>query len=183
MDRFFLDRKRCLLLIIDIQERLAQVMDKREQIITNILHLLELSKLFDIPVMVTEQYPKGIGKTVQPIVEGLPQYEPIEKITFDCCLLEPFTARIAGLKKDQIIIVGMETHICVLQTVLSLLKSGYTVHVVSDGVCSRAEHNWKIGLEIMRDAGAVVSSTEIVLFQLLRQAGTEEFKHISKRIK
>lgn len=183
MDRFFLDRNRCLFLIIDIQERLAQVMDKKEQVITNTLHLLELSRLIDMPVVVTEQYPKGIGKTVQPIVEALPQYEPIEKITFDCCLVEPFNTKVAGLKKDQIIVVGMETHICVLQTVLSLLKSGYTVHVVSDGVCSRAKHNWKVGLEIMREAGAVISSTEVVLFQLLRQAGTEEFKHLSKRIK
>lgn len=183
MDRFFLDKQRSLFLIIDIQERLAQVMDKKEQVITNTLHLLELSRLVDIPVVVTEQYPKGIGKTVQPIVEGLPRYEPIEKITFDCCLMEPFNDKISSLKKDQVIVVGMETHICVLQTVLSLLKAGYTVHVVSDGVCSRTKNNWKIGLEVMRDAGAVITSTEIVLFQLLRQAGTEEFKHISKRIK
>jgi nicotinamidase-related amidase len=104
-------------------------------------------------------------------------------MSFDCCGEGSFNERIRLLGRKKIIVTGMETHICVLQTGLGLLREGYHVHLVSDAVCSRAKQNWKAGVEFIRDAGAVVTNTETALFQLLRVAGTEEFKRISQRIK
>jgi len=183
MDRFFLSKDNAALVIIDIQDRLATAMKVREDVIKNCLHLIELAKILNIPVVLTEQYPKGLGPTVSEIKEQLPSYQPIEKLTFSCCEEPNFLNEIKKLNKKSIILTGMETHICVLQTCIGLLKEGFHVHLVRDAVCSRAKENWKTGIEFMRNAGAVVTCTETVLFQLLKVAGTEEFKAISKRIK
>jgi nicotinamidase-related amidase len=158
-------------------------MKKRKGTVANTIHLIEAAKLLDIPVVVTEQYPKGLGPTVSEIKDALPSYEPLEKITFDCCKGDGFLEKISLLKKKQIILAGMETHVCVLQTCLSLLKEKYGVHLVSDAVCSRKKEDFIAGKEMMRDAGAVISCTETVLFQLLEKAGSQEFKEISRRIK
>jgi len=180
---FLLDKDNSVLVIVDIQVRLADVMDKKQKVVGNCLHLIEISKLLDIPIILNEQYPKGLGPTVKEIKEALPSIEPIEKITFDCCKGPDFLEKTAALKKDTIILAGMETHVCVIQSCLSLLKNGYNVHLVKDAVCSRTKDNFITGIEMMRDAGAVITCTETVLFQLLEKAGTEEFKVISKRIK
>ncbi len=183
MDRFSLDHKDSFLLIVDIQDRLATVMKARDEVVGNCLHLIELAKMLNIPVILTEQYPKGLGPTVSEIRDALPSYQPIEKLTFDCCGEPNFLKEIKKLGKKTVLLAGMETHICVLQTCIGLLNKGLKVHLVRDAVCSRTEENRKTGTEFMRDAGAVVTCTETVLFQLLRIAGTEEFKAISKRIK
>lgn len=183
MERFLLQPEDSALLVIDIQERLAAVMTERKKVVDNCLHLIELSRLLNIPVIVTEQYPKGLGPTVEEIRKALPEYKPFEKLSFNCCDEKGFMELIENLKRRRLILTGMETHICVLQTCLGLLKKGFYVHVVSDAVCSRSEENKKTGLEVMRDAGAVITCTETVLFQELKVAGTEEFKIISKRIK
>lgn len=183
MEKFFLDKSDTALVIIDIQDRLAAVMKVKDEVIKNCLHLIELSKMLNIPIIVTEQYPKGLGYTVAEIKEQLPSYQPVEKLTFSCCEEPNFLNEIKKLNKRTIILTGMETHICVLQTCIGLLREGYHVHLVRDAVCSRSKENWKTGVEFMRDAGAVVTCTETVLFQLLKVAGTEEFKAISKRIK
>jgi nicotinamidase-related amidase len=183
MDKFILDRTKALLLIVDIQERLVPAMDQREKVYANCLHIIEAAKLLAVPVLVTEQYSKGLGPTVSEIRDALPRYEPIEKITFDCCRGEGFLDRVASFYKSQIILTGMETHVCVLQTCLSLLQEGYTVHLVSDAVCSRKKDDHRAAGEMMRDAGAVINCTETVLFQLIEKAGTPEFKAISQRIK
>jgi nicotinamidase-related amidase len=183
MEKFILTKEKAVLVIIDIQERLVTAMDKREMVYENCVHLLEAVKLLHIPVVLTEQYPKGLGPTVSEISHALPSYEPLEKNTFDCCRGEGFLEKVGSLKRKQIILTGMETHVCVLQTCLSLLKEGYVVHLVRDAVCSRKKGDFLSGVEMMRDAGAVISCTETVLFQLLEKAGTNEFKVISKRIK
>ena len=183
MEKFFLDKKSSALLIIDIQERLAAVMKMKDAVVNNCLHLIELTKMLDIPVVLTEQYPKGIGQTVEPIQKALPEYRPIEKLTFSCCDEPLFMDAIRKLNKKTLIVTGMETHICILQTGISLLQEGFNVHLVKDAVCSRTKENWKVACEFMRDAGSVITCTETVLFQLLHIAGTEEFKAISKRIK
>ncbi len=182
-DKFFLDRGNTVLLIVDIQEKLAVVMKEKDKVVRNNLHLIELAKMVSMPVMVTEQYPKGLGTTVAEIREALPSYRPVEKMTFDCCGQPAFLEGLKAHKKSTVILTGMETHICVLQTCVGLLKGGINVHLVQDAVCSRTKENWKNGAEYMRQAGAVVTNTETVLFQLLKVAGTEEFKTISKRIK
>ncbi len=183
VERYLLDKNNAALLIIDIQERLAAVMDKKEQVVRNTLHLVELAKMQNIPVVVTEQYPKGLGRTLPEITAALPSYLPIEKMTFNCCGESPFNEQIKGLGRKKFIVTGMETHICVLQTILGLLEAGYDVHLVADAVCSRTKANWRSGLELVRDAGAAITNTETVLFQLLGIAGTPEFKAISNRIK
>ncbi len=183
LDKFVLNKEESVLLIVDIQEKLAAVMKEREKVVGNSLHLIELAKMINVPVMTTEQYPKGLGKTVPEIREALPAYDPIEKMTFDCCGEPAFLKNVKGHGRRAVILTGMETHICVLQTCIGLLKAGINVHVVRDAVCSRTKENWKSGIEFMREAGAVVTSTETVLFQLLKTAGTEEFKKISQRIK
>lgn len=183
MDNFFISRDDSVLVVVDIQERLAVVMSEREKVIRNTLHLIEAAKLLRLPVIVTEQYPKGLGPTVNEIREALPSYEPIEKLTFSCCSEPGFIKALESTGKKKIILCGMETHVCVLQTCIGSLREGYAVHAVSDAVCSRSKENYKTGIEFMRDAGAVITGTETVLFQLLEKAGTEEFKALTKRIK
>ena len=183
MERYVLDRAAATLVIVDIQERLAVAMSEKDRVVTNAQHLIEAARLLEIPLLVTEQYPKGLGPTIPEIKSALQTYAPVEKITFSCCGEPFFMEAVQETERKQIILTGMETHVCVLQTCIDLLQAGYVVHVVSDAVCSRTKHNYKTALEYMRDAGAVISCTETALFQLLVKAGTEEFKAISKRIK
>jgi nicotinamidase-related amidase len=183
MEKFFLDKNNTALVIIDIQERLAAVMKMKDAVVSNCLHLIELAKMLNIPIVLTEQYPKGIGQTEESIRKALPEYRPIEKLTFSCCDEPSFPDAIRKLNKKTLIVTGMETHICILQTSIGLLREGFNVHLVKDAVCSRTKENWNVACEFMRDAGAVITCTETVLFQLLQIAGTEEFKAISKRIK
>jgi nicotinamidase-related amidase len=182
-DKYFLERNDSVLLIIDIQDKLAAVMKERDKVVKNSLLLIELSKMLKIPVVVTEQYPKGLGQTVPEIRAALPEYRPVQKLSFNCCGEPAFSSEIRRSNRQRIIITGMETHICVLQTTAGLLHDGFITHVVQDAVCSRTKENWKTGTEFMRDAGAVVTCTETALFQLLGIAGTEEFKAMSKMIK
>ena len=183
MDKFFIKSEEAALVIIDIQERLAMTMKQKSQVVTNGLHLIETSKLMSIPILVTEQYPKGLGPTLPELRETLPVYAPFEKLSFNCCQEPGFLEKVGTLGRKKILVTGMEAHICVLQTSLGLMQAGYTVHVVQDAVCSRTKPDFKAGVEFMRNAGAVMTCTEIVLFQLLQKAGTEVFKAISKRIK
>ena len=183
MDKFIINKNNAVLLIVDIQDKLAVVMGERHKVTDNCLHLIEAAKLLNIPIVVTEQYPKGLGLTINKIRASLPSYDPVEKVTFDCCKGDGFSERIASLRRTHIILTGMETHICVLQTCLGLLEKGYFTHVISDAVCSRKKEDYKTGISMMRDAGAVITCTETVLFQLLERAGTPEFREISKRIK
>lgn len=181
--KFSLSPDGVALLIIDIQERLVPVMNEKDSVINNCLHLIELSRMMGIPMIVTEQYPKGLGLTVERIRNALPVYKPVEKITFNCCEEPSFMKMVGGLTGKNLVLAGMETHICVLQTCVGLLDAGFNIHIAGDAVCSRVRQNRETAIEFMRDAGAVISCTETILFQLLREAGTNQFKAISKRIK
>ena len=183
VDRFMLDKENSVLLVIDIQERLAVVMKEKDAVVRNTQHLIELAKMINLPVVVTEQYPKGLGRTVPELQAALPDVKPVEKTSFDCCGEPAFMAEMRRIGRKKVIVTGMETHICVLQTTIGLLRDGYEPHVVRDAMCSRTKANWKTGIEFMRDAGAAVTGTETVLFQLLKVAGTDVFKKISQRIK
>ncbi len=183
MINYFPDKKETVLLIVDIQDKLAVTMKMRDAVINNCLHLIELAKLQNIPILLTEQYPKGLGQTVSEIRDALSVYQPVEKLAFSCCGESAFMKALKTLNKKTVLLTGMETHVCILQTCIDLLEEGFNVHLVQDAVCSRTKENWKTGTEFMRDAGAIVTCTETVLFQLLKVAGTEEFKAISKRIK
>lgn len=184
-ERFFLSSEESLLVVIDVQERLCKAMDQQvlHQLITNSSVLLEAAAEMRVPVAVTEQYVKGLGPTVPELAEKLGAVPRHEKMTFSCCGCTEFVERVRGSGRRQIVVVGMETHVCVLQTVLELLDAGYQVQVVRDAVMSRSQQNWQTALDEMRQAGAVITCTESVLFQWLRVAGTESFKKLSKLVK
>ena len=184
LEKYFLDRNQAVLVIIDVQEKLCKAMDHKvlERLTAHINVLQEAARELDIPVVVTEQYVKGLGETLPAIREKLAA-PALEKMTFSCCGDSAFLEKIKSLKRRQIIAVGMETHVCVLQTVLELLDAGYHVHLVRDAVMSRRKENWFVGLEGAKAAGAVITSTEAALFQLLKVAGTDEFKKLSKMVK
>jgi nicotinamidase-related amidase len=178
-----LDRENTGLLVIDVQEKLMQVMGRKERVIDNIIKLLQLSKLFTLPVIITEQYPKWLGSTLPNIIGHLPSYEPITKLHFNCCDVEAFDKRLNSEGFKNIIVTGVESHICIFQTCVSILEKGYQVHVPQDAVDSRTEENWRVGLELMKKAGALITSTETLIYQILKKAGTNEFKKMLKIIK
>jgi nicotinamidase-related amidase len=151
----------------------------------NIGILLDSATELNIPVLVTEQYVKGLGATLPELKEkaeasGATCYE---KMAFSCCGNAEFVGKLKETGRTQIIITGMESHVCVLQTVIDLLDAGFNVHVVEDAVMSRSKQNWLTALKVMSLAGAVPTCTETVVFQLLKVAGTEEFKKLSKLVK
>ncbi len=159
------------------------LMGRKERLVANMITLLRLAQLFEIPIVVTEQYAKWLGATTRAIKECLSTYEPIHKMDFDCCEAETFNRRLESHHLENIILAGVETHICVFQTCFSLLKKGFQVHVPQDAVDSRTDENWRIGLGLMRDAGAVVTSTETIVYQVLKRAGTKEFATMLRMIR
>ena len=170
-----------VLVVIDLQERLMRVMPDREQVIRNTLILLELANQFQIPVIVTEQYPKGLGPTVPEIASKLKGNRLLEKITFSAC------PELVGLIKEtgrtRVLLVGSETHVCGYQTVRDLLAAGYKVQVPCDAVCSRRTLNYENGLSLMKELGAVITNTETLVFDMLKISGTKEFKVMSPLVK
>jgi len=183
IDKMRLKASECVLVIVDVQERLARIMERRSQVERALVVLIETARLHRIPIVLTQQYTKGLGPTVEEIASRLEEIEVVEKITFSCCLEESFVKSLDSLGRPKVILTGMETHICVLQTALDLLDSGYTVHVPWDAVCSRNDGNRDWGLRFMERAGAVLTSTETTAFQILERAGTAEFKAISSLLK
>lgn len=183
-DKYFLDAGNSVLVVIDVQDKLCRAMDEKVlgHLVKNAGILMDAAAELKIPVVVTEQYVKGLGETLPELKERSPA-AALEKMSFSCCGDSAFVDRIKGLGRKQVIIAGMECHVCVLQTVIELLDAGFTVHLVRDAVMSRRKDNWFVGLETARDAGAVITSTEAALFQLLKVAGTEEFKKLSKLVR
>lgn len=173
------------LLVVDVQERLMAAMaeEVRSRTVKNIGILLALSSRMGLPAVATEQYPKGLGRTLPEIREALPGFQPLEKNTFSCLGASGFMDRIPAERTRHVVVTGCETHVCVFQTVCDLLESGLDVHVPSDAVCSRTSSNWETGLRLMERAGAVITSTETVVFDCLRVAGTEDFKFMSRLLK
>ncbi|HZK54496.1 MAG TPA: isochorismatase family protein [Desulfosporosinus sp.] len=183
MDKYVLTKEEAVLMVIDIQEKLVPSMKQHaERIIKNTNTMISVAKKLGVPIIVTEQYPKGLGKTVSDVSNHLEEVSTYEKITFSSYTSE-VVAALKGLERRKILITGMETHVCVFQTVRDLLAHGYQVFVVGDAVCSRAKGNYLNGLSLMSDMGAVVTNTETVLFDLMKQSGTPEFKELSKLIK
>ncbi len=183
---FTLPPKQTALIIVDFQERLFPAMDPdcREETLKNTGLLLELARVLRMPILYTEQYPDGLGVTVPEVTEKLPEGgEPFSKVEFSCWRAEGFAQQFRYLGLEAAILIGMESHVCVLGTALDMLREGVRVHVPADAVASRTEPNRRTGLELMDRAGAVISSTETVIFQMLGRAGTPEFKALSKLLK
>jgi len=174
------------LVLIDVQERLFPAMDidHREEVMRNIKVLAASARRLRVPIFVTEQYPKGLGHTLQELADTLgPGMEPIEKVAFSCCAVGAFRSRLEATSARRVVVAGIEAHVCVLMSALDLLAEGYAVHVVADAVTSRTQANWRLAMDYLRQAGAVVTATETVLFQLLGQADTEEFRELARLIR
>ena len=182
MNLGLLQKETTALLVIDVQERLMPVIHGQEQIFASVNKLLRGAEILGLETIITEQYPKGLGNTCKEVELG-ENKTLIEKVCFSCMQSEPVTEQLKLTNKKSMIICGVESHICVLKTTLDALKQGYEVHVVADAVSSRTAENKQIALDRMRQAGAFISSVEMVLFMLLDKAGTDEFKAISKLIK
>jgi nicotinamidase-related amidase len=180
-----LEVEHCTLLVIDIQEKLLPPIFQKEQLVQNSKLLVRAAGILKIPTILTSQYAKGLGNTVPEVASLLPETKAIDKLAFSCFGSDVFCSLLKRQPstRNTLLICGMETHICVLQTVLAALREGYLVHIASDAVSSRTEANWRIGLDRMREAGAVISSAETIIYELLRASGTQAFKEMLPYLK
>jgi len=184
-NRFFLDSDKAVLVVIDVQEKLCLAMDGKvlHKLTKNIGILLESALELNVPILITEQYVKGLGPTLAELKEKAGAADCFEKMAFSCCGSDEFVKKLKETGRTQVIITGMETHVCVLQTVIELRDAGFDVHVVKDALMSRCKRNWQTAIEAMTLTGAVPTCTESVLFQLLKVAGTDAFKKLSKLVR
>ncbi|MFO7446353.1 MAG: hydrolase [Ignavibacteriaceae bacterium] len=171
------------LLLIDIQEKILAVMNEPKQVINNSLKLIKGFKTLNIPIFYTEQYPKGLGPTSQKLLDELQGLSPIQKMSFSCQGAGNFFDRLFDNNVKQVVVAGIETHVCVQQTVLDLLANGFQVNIAADAVSSRNEFDYRIALDRMSTHGAEITTAEAILFELLTVSGTDEFKEVSKIIK
>jgi nicotinamidase-related amidase len=174
-----------VLVVTDVQERLFAAMDaeRRDDMVRNLKILLTAARRLDTPIIVTEQYPKGLGRTLPELRVLLGDTPAIEKTSFSACGATGFADRLANHAAEPVILTGVEAHVCVLLTALDLLGKGYRVSVVADAVCSRRAATMDVGLAQARQAGAVITSTETVVYQLLGSSDTEAFREVSKLLR
>jgi len=183
--RYFklLQPDRTALLIIDIQERILPVINNHQMVVDNTLKLIRGFSVLSLPIYYTEQYPKGLGPTVRSIAEALGDLKPFDKMSFSCSGAGNLFKEFRSKNLSQIVVCGIESHVCVQQTVLDLIENNFQVNLAADAVSSRKEIDYKIALDRMRNLGAEVSTTESILFELLNVCGTQQFKEISRLVK
>lgn len=180
-----LEANQCVLVVIDIQQKLLPPIFNKEQLVRNAQLLIRAAGILKIPALLSTQYAKGLGDTLPGISSLLPGADAIDKSQFSCFGSDAFCSvlkRLSG-ERNTLLLCGMESHICVAQTALGALREGYLVHVASDAVGSRTEWNWKIGLDRMRDAAAVISSTEMMIYELMRSSSSAAFKELLPHLK
>lgn len=177
-------KKETAALIIDYQSRLFPHINGHEELKNNTRKLIEGIKALEIPMVVTEQYPKGIGYTIDEVQEALGEnYKPMEKSTFSCCDDKPIMDKLEAQGKKNVLVCGIESHVCVLQTVIDLIEKGFNPVVVTNCISSRSAFDYKIALKRMRDEGATLTTYESILFELCRESAAPQFKTISKIVK
>lgn len=172
-----------VLMVIDMQGNLYESMQDKPFLLENVRKLIRGMQVFGIPVIVTEQIPEKLGPTIEPVVSLLPDAPRIPKSDFSCCGEEKIMKALKALERQQVLLCGIETHVCVYQTAVDLLGFGYDVHLVADAVSSRTALNREIGIRKLRDEGARLASTEMVLFELIRTADDPKFKEIFRIVK
>ncbi len=179
-----LDRKNASVLLVDVQDRLAPAMppETLARVVKYAKAMIAAGREMGLPVIASEQYPKGLGRTLPELRELLPE-PPLEKTHFSCGADPALAKALERTGRRQVIIVGMETHVCVFQTARDLAAAGYEVHVCADAVSSRTEEHRRTGLELCREAGALITTAETAIFDLLHQAGTPEFKKVAPLVK
>ncbi|HKJ29598.1 MAG TPA: isochorismatase family protein [Desulfuromonadales bacterium] len=184
LGKFKLDAEKAVLVVIDVQERLVPAMpeDIYLRLRNTVAMLIEVAGLLGLPVVTTEQYPKGIGHTVPELAAACNE-TVIEKVSFGCCGEATFLEALKNTGRTQVLITGMEAHVCVYQTVLGLLEDGYYVHLIRDAICSRNKTDYLAGVANAGQAGAVVTTAETVMFQMLQESTHEQFRAVSKLVK
>jgi len=183
--RQLLQADQCALLVVDIQEKLLPPIFNKDELIKNSQLLVRLANILKLPTIVTTQYARGLGVIVPEIASLLANTRPIDKLQFGCFGCNEFRSALKSLpgNRNTVLVCGMEAHICVMQTALGALNDGYLVHVASDAIGSRVRWNWDIGIDRMRAAGAVISTTEMMIYELLRSSGTQQFKEMLPYLK
>jgi len=178
-----LDIQQCCLTVVDVQGKLAQLMHGREALFKNIQILVKATNILEIPILWCQQCPDALGPTVPEIAKLLADNEPINKSAFSCCGAEQFNARLKDLARNQILLCGIETHVCIYQTAVDLLRQGFNVDVIADAVSSRAMENKRIALNRLAAEGANITCTEMALFELLKTAEHPKFRQIARLVK
>ena len=178
-----LDIQNCCLVVVDVQGKLAQLMHGKQTLFKNIQILIKAAKILNIPILWCQQCPDALGPTVPEIAQLLIDNEPINKSAFSCCGAEQFNTKLNELARDQVLLCGIETHVCIYQTAVNLLRKGFSVDVLADAVSSRTLENKQIAINRMAAEGINISCTEMALFALLRTAEHPQFKQIVKLIK
>jgi nicotinamidase-related amidase len=172
-----------ILLVVDVQEKLLPVIYREENLTANIIRLIQGMQVLEIPIIVTEQYPQGLVKTLPEIAQLLTNIEPLSKTSFSCYGDETFRKTLEASGRKQVLICGIEAHVCVYQTAMDLKAAGYEVQVIANAVSSRTPGNKEIGLNLMRQMGIIITGTETVLFEMLKIAEGDKFKAISHIVK
>jgi nicotinamidase-related amidase len=178
-----LEIQQCCLTVVDVQGKLAQLMHGREALFKNVQILVQAAKILDIPILWCQQCPDALGSTIPEIAQLLEENEPINKSAFSCCGEEQFNTKLKELERKQILLCGIETHVCIYQTAVDLLRQDLHVEVIADAVSSRALENKQIALSRLATEGANISCTEMALFELLKTAEHPKFRQIAKLIK
>jgi nicotinamidase-related amidase len=178
-----LNRTTAVLIMIDFQGNLFQVMHNKENLSANNVKLIQGFKALNLPIMVTEQIPEKLGPTIHQLMRELTDVKPVAKETFSCWENTAFHDQLESLTRRHVVLTGIECHICVYQTALDLMQNGYTVHLVTDAVSSRTPENREVGIQAIKSAGAHLTSTEMVLFELLRTAADPKARDIFKIVK
>ena len=180
-----LQTEHCALIVVDIQEKLLPPIFNNDELVKNSQLLVRLANILKLPMIVTTQYVKGLGPTVPQVASLLANAQPIDKMQFGCFGSNEFRSALKAMpgNRNTLLVCGMEAHICVMQTVLGALNDGYLVHVASDAIGSRVRWNWDIGIDRMRAAGAVISTTEMMIYELLHASGTPQFKEMLPYLK
>ena len=173
----------CCLVVVDVQGKLAQLMYDKQALFKRIQILIKAAKILDIPIIWCQQCPDSLGPTVPEIAQLLAGNEPIDKAAFSCCGSEEFSARLNELARQQVVLCGIEAHVCIYQTAVDLLRKGFGVDVIAEAVSSRTAENKQIALSRMARQGVNISCTEMALFELLKTAEHPQFKQIAKLIK
>lgn len=173
-------REDSVLVVIDVQEKLLPVIAEKEKVTDNVVRLLKSAQIMGLPLILTEQ--EKLGNTVPEILDAAQHLSPIRKLDFNCFGCQDFVDQVSRLGRKTLILAGVEAHICVAQTALGAIPD-YIVHVVSDATSSRSLDNWKVALKRMRQAGVVITSTEMVIYELLQRAGTDEFRAVLPLVK
>ena len=178
-----IEKEKTAAVVIDMQEKLFPVIAEYEQLLARMRILLQGLRTLKIPVTLTEQYPRGLGETISSVKELVPEIRPVEKVEFSCYDCPDISSWLKEQERETVLVAGIEAHVCILQTVLDLLEAGYQPIVVEDCISSRRKAEKNVAVERMRQEGARVTTAESILFEMLRKAGTDEFKEISRLVK